>query len=143
MLVTEVEGSAATNGVKDIDATALHSRVAARELGIGKESGSFHLLRIRLTIVLIRTHSPMLWNGTSKAAVPHSVMYLPSYRLPGLRARSMDNEVWDSRREISNTVPNQNALEIYRRATFCNSDSVLVNNLAGEDGKVSPLTNEN
>ena len=53
----------------------------------------------------------------------------------------MDKEVWDSRREISNAIPNQNALEIDRRATFCSSDSVLVNKLAGEDGEVSSLTN--
>ena len=32
MLITEVEGSLATDGVKDIDAATLHCCVAAREL---------------------------------------------------------------------------------------------------------------
>ena len=51
-------------------------------------------------------------------------------------------KVRNSRREIGNAVPNQNALEIDCRATFGGSDVVLVNDLAGEDGEVSPLTNK-
>jgi hypothetical protein len=69
-------------------------------------------------------------------------MYLPSYRLPGLRARPVKGRVRNSRREIGNAVSNQNALEIDRRATFGGSDNILVDHLASEDGKVPPLTNE-
>lgn len=93
MLVTEVEGSLAIDRIKDIDAAALHSCVAARELGRRGKSASSRRSKIPPTMVLIRTHSLILWKGTSKAAVPHSVMYLPSYRLPRLRAPPMDVKV--------------------------------------------------
>lgn len=67
-------------------------------------------------------------------------MYLPSNNLPRLRARLVnDGEKQNSRCVISNAVANQDALEIDRGATFGDSNDVLVNNLAGEDGKISAL----
>lgn len=54
----------------------------------------------------------------------------------------MSCRVFNSRREIGNAVPDHNALEIDRGAAFSGGDGVLVNNLAGKDGKVSSLTNE-
>lgn len=66
-----------------IDAATLDSSLAARELGTGSISDLQVDFNSLLTAVLIRTHSLMLWNGTSKAAVPHSVIYLPSNKLSG------------------------------------------------------------